>query len=128
MGRTLTPEQEIQQLKDTIREAHEILGDLQRTVKQAKLLVAGLLEHIKATVDKEMAQLSNHVQVANNDAAARLNQEVHEARREIMRQLSLTEMVLDPDTSSVHFKWPEWHFDDQIPLPYPNLPAKDHTQ
>lgn len=127
MGRTLTPEQEAARLTEIIREAHGVIRDLRVTVKLAQALIKNLLIDIQKTVDREMGQLANHIQAENNEAAARLNREVKDAKEAIIRQLMITEMRLDPETETFTFHFPNEIFQDQIPMPHPEYLPEEKT-
>lgn len=119
MPRTLTTEQEIQLLKDTIRQGHELLQALNDAIKQARKLQPDLVDRFEQTHHQEIAQLSNLFTTESNRLSADLNRQVNEAREMIMNYLMSGEARFDRTTETVTIKWSAARFDDQVPLPYP---------
>jgi len=124
MGKTLTPEQEAEQLRAIIREAHEVLGDLRRTIKEASTLVTRMISGFEQLHAREMAQLSNHLQAEANRAAAQLEEEVQTAQQYILKRLTAADLTLDLHEGVAVLHFPAGMFDDQIPAPYPADPSE----
>lgn len=127
MGKTLTPEQELEQLRALIREAHETIKDLRLTIREARQLVTELLDDFHSIADTEIKDLANWLQRENNRYATELNASVDKARSEITRQLTTTKLILDPVGNHFEVQFKPGHFDDQVPLPHPDQPVKDIT-
>ena len=127
MGRTLTPDQEIQQLKALIREAHEVLNDLNRAMKEAKRLTPSLIAEFEMVHEREIRQVSNHLAAESNRIATVLNTHVEIARTAIMEQLTISELLYDHVNGDLRLRWKGTAFDDQQPPPYPDTPPKEET-
>lgn len=125
MGRKLTASEETQLLIDTVREAHEVLQALYAAIRDARNLAPSLVADFDQLHHREMAQLTNHLQSEHNRAAAELNQAVKEARTQIVDWLTVAELVLDPETGSLHFLFPHGMFQEDVPLQFPEYTTKE---
>lgn len=127
MGKTPTPEQELEQLRELIHEAHGVIGDLRRELREARKLTARYQASFEVTANDEIRRLANWIQTELNRHAVSLNADVDKARAEITRQLTTTKLILDPvgDRFEVQFK--SGQFAENDPLPYPDHPVKDIT-
>lgn len=125
MGRTLTPAEELQQLRDTIREAHEVLKDLRGQIRQAREMVRELISDFEHTADSEIKQMANWIQEEMNRHAASLNTDVTNARQEIVKQLAATYLEYEPDTGRIKLLFKAGSFDDQVPPPHPDYPTME---
>lgn len=119
MGRPLTPAEEIEQLREATRLAHEVLGDLRRETRAAARLAPELVEKFNETHRAEIEQLSNHITAEQNRHAAVLNAEVATARQWMLEQIAASELQLDAAGDTVRLMFPGFRFDDHQPLPYP---------
>jgi hypothetical protein len=128
MGRTLTPQQEISQLRDLIREAHEVLKDLRGALREARAAASDMVTRFDLIATREIQQLGNHLQQCNNQAAADLNAEVQAARVELTRQLAMSHLERDNSTDTWRVIFQAGRFDDQIPLPHPQLLPKEQPR
>lgn len=120
MGRKPTPSEEVQQLRQATREAHEATQALNAALKEAGLLAPRLVADFEATHRREISQLSNFFTEESNRAAADLNAAVEQARTMIANEIMAGEAVFDRDTMTVSIKWGGMAFDSQVPLPFPN--------
>src|SRR6266852_6598293 len=128
MGKRLTTNEETQLLRDTIRQAHEATQAPRAAIKEANALSPALVEKFNDLHKREMHQLSNHINAESNRAAAELNIAVEAARQEVIPQLMLADLVLDPDAGVVRVLFNGGRFDDQQPVPYPNHQPPGDTQ
>lgn len=128
MGRKPDLTAEEQRLRDTIRIAHEAIQELRAAIREARALEPRLVEQFEATHHREIQQLSNYFQTEMNRQSAELNTAVRAARVEITDQLAMAELVIDRDTKQARLLFSGSKFDDQIPLPYPELAPKETDQ
>jgi hypothetical protein len=128
MGKQLTPEQETEILKQTIREAHEAIKDLANLVRQAQAFTRHLLTDYQDYHDREMKQLANALTVEYNQVSHDLNISIDHAKQMIMKQIMSGEAVFDAATSTVAIRWGLGAFDENVPLPYPDALPKETTQ
>lgn len=125
MGRRLTASEETQLLQQTIREAHEATQALNQAIKEANLLATRLVDDFQAIHDREIKSLGNTLQIEMNQQSADLNQAVTKAREMVLQQMSATELRYDKTTNTVRLLFPEWKFDDHVPIPYPEIVPKE---
>lgn len=128
MGKPLSASEETALLKDTVRQAHEVLKDLRAAIREARALAPELVAGYEATHHREIKQLSNFFQSEMNRQSAELNTAVRAARIEITDQLAMAELVIDRDTKQARLLFSGRKFDDQIPLPYPEVTTKETDQ
>lgn len=95
MGRKLTPSEEAHELRLIIRDAHEATKALHQAIRLAIRLEPDLVAEFQAIHNREIRQLETALQAEMNQASALLNQAVADARIEILRQLTLSEIVID---------------------------------
>lgn len=112
-------------LRDTITQAHQAIKDLRQAIKAANALTPTLTAQFEQHHNHELEQLSNRMQVISNHAATQLNAEVTHARREIMRQLSISKLTYNADDDTLSITWQGTQFDDQIPAPYESNTAQE---
>ena len=127
MAKPLTPQQEIDQLRALIIEAHEVLQDLRYEQRKAAKLTKDLIADLEATANREIQQFANWLQQENNRYATELNNDVDRARTEIVRQLTTSKLILDPVGDHFEVQFHHGRFDDQLPPPHPDQPVKDIT-
>lgn len=125
MGKRLTANEETTLLLRVIREAHEATQALNQAIRDATALEPKLVAEFEKIANREIRRLSNHLQAAMNQASAELNTAVAEARGEIIRQLTLAEIIYDRDSGSLKVVFQGGTFDTRMPLPYSHQPAKD---
>ena len=94
-------------------------------IKEAKELKATLVPDFERIHATEIAQLSNFFTTEANRHATELNADILRARRMIEEQIMAGEAVFDRRSETVVIRWTGPAFDDQQPLPYPHLPAKE---
>lgn len=128
MGKPLTASEETALLKDTVRQAHEVLKDLKNAIRQADRLADRLVADFEAIHHREIKQLSNYFVEESNRAAADLNAAVENARLMIKDQIMTGEAVFDRNTATVSISFGSGAFDDQVPPPYPHLAVKETDQ
>lgn len=128
MGHRLTPEQEVQQLRQATREAHEAMQGLADAIREANLLAPRLVADFEATHAREIKQLSNYFTQESNKASADLNAAIEQARTMIVNQIMAGEAVFDADTRTVAIRFGEGSFDSQVPLPFPSEKTWKETQ
>lgn len=127
MGRRPTPSEEEQRLRQATREAHEAIQGLNDAIREARQLTATLVADYQAAHNREIAQLSNALQIEHNQAARQLNQTVEQARIMIRDQIMAGRAVFDVTTQTVTISWGAGAFSENEPLPYPHLPARENT-
>lgn len=125
MGRQPTPSEEVQLLRQATREAHEAIQDLRTAIREARALAPALVDDFQATADTETQQLANHLQTEMNHQAAELNAAVDRARTQIVEQLRASELVFDETSGRIKIMFGGGRYDDNCPLPYPDLPPKE---
>jgi F0F1-type ATP synthase membrane subunit b/b' len=128
MGRKPELSAEEQRLKDLIRQAHEAVQALRDAIRDALALAPVLIAEFEAHHHNEMAMLSNHMTAEGNRAAADLNAAVDAGRTEILRQLAVTEAVLDKEGNTVRLLFNSGRFNDQVPPPFPNHQTQEKQQ
>lgn len=128
MGHTLTPSEEAQQLRQATREAHEAMQGLSDLLRQVKQLHPTLVADFEAVHDREIKLLSNFLNEESNRLAADLNRHVDAAKQMISDQIMAGEAVFDRDTATVRIRFGSTKFDDQTPLPYPEVTPKETKQ
>lgn len=126
MGRTLTPAEETELLRDTIRAAHETIKDLRKAIREAALLSDHLIARFETTANNQIRQLANWIQAEMNRHAASLNTDVAGARQEIVNQLAATYLEYDQDTGRIKLLFPAGAFDENVPLPHPDHPTMEN--
>ena len=128
MGHRPSASEEVQQLRQATREAHEAMQDLLAAIRQARALEPGLVAQFEAVHQREIQQLSNFFTEESNRQSANLNHAVEQARKIITDQLMSGEAVLDRHTSKVTIRFGPGKFDDAVPPPYPQAPKKEGHQ
>ena len=126
MGHRLTPDQEIQALRDATREAHETLQGLYDAIRAANALAPALVASFEATHDRESKLISNHIAAESNRVARVLNDQIVTSKKMIMNEIMAGVLVLDPHTGTVRLRLGAVKFDDQQPLPYPDTTTKEN--
>ena len=127
MGHRLTPEQEVQQLRQATREAHEAMQGLNAAIREARSLEPIVVAHFEEVHRREIEQLSNYFTEESNRHAAALNADVERAREMINQQIMSGKAVFDRHTSTVTITWGPGAFDANAPLPYPHVAQKEDT-
>lgn len=127
MGHKPTPAEEIELLRETIRDAHAAIKDLRAEIRRADRLAPQLVEAFEQLHEREIEQLSNHMTAEANRQSALLNESVSQARQWILQQLTAQELVLDPANGVVLLNFPNRPLDDDVPLPYPQHQTKEDT-
>lgn len=125
MGQRLTPEQEAQRLRQATREAHEAMQGLKDLLRQAKDLAANLTTDYQAYHDRELKELANALAIEHNQVARDLNESIETARRLITEQIMAGEATFDAVTSTVVIRFGNGAFDQNVPLPYPEIASKE---
>lgn len=128
MGRQPTPSEEVQQLRQATREAHEAAQELRAAIREAKALEPGLVAQFEAVHQREIRQLSNYFTEESNQQSANLNAAVERAREIITNQIMSGEATIDRHTSMITIRFGPGKFDDQVPPPYPQVTPKESTQ
>ena len=128
MGRQPTPSEEVQQLRQATREAHEAAQELRAAIREARALEPGLIAQFEAIHQREVQQLSNHFNEESNRHAAQLNADIERAKDMIMNDIMSGELVLSADKREVRLKLGAYRFDDQQPPPYPRVTKKEDHQ
>lgn len=128
MGRKLTASEETRLLQDTIRQGHELLAGLRTALREAGQLAPDLVDAFERHHQREMQQLSDHLNREGNRMAAELNASVHTARQEIIRQLAFAELIIDPKSDTVKIKFSADRFDDQVPPPRTTINPRETSK
>ena len=128
MGHRPTASEEVQQLRQATREAHEAAQELRAAIREARALEPGLIAQFEAIHQREVRQLSNHFNEESNRHAAALNAEVEHAKDMIMNDIMSGELVLSADKREVRLKLGNRRFDDRQPPPYPQVTPKESNQ
>ena len=128
MGHRLSPGEEVQQLRQATREAHEAAQALHAAIREARALEPGLIAQFEAIHQREIQQLSNHFNEESNRHAAALNADVERAKDMIMNDIMSGELVLSADKREVRLRLGNRRFDDQVPPPYPQVAKKEGHQ
>jgi len=128
VGKPLSASEETALLKDTVRQAHEVLKDLRAAIREARALEPALVAEFEATHHREIKILSNYFVEESNSKAAELNAAVENARLMIKDQIMAGEAVFDRNTSTVKISFGAGAFNDQVPPPYPHLAVKETDQ
>ncbi len=128
MGRKLSPQEEAVVLSDLIRQAHEAMQGLRDVIRTADAITPNLVAQYEASHHREIKQLSNHLFEQSNRVAADLNTQIEQARVMITDQIMAGEAIFDRHTSTVIIKFGPGAFDDQQPLPYPEVTPKERDQ
>lgn len=124
MGRQPTPSEEVQQLRQATREAHEAAQELKAAIREARALAPGLVREFETIHRHEIEQLSNYFTEESNRQSAQLNSAVEHARNIITNQIMSGEAILDSDHRKITIKFGAGKFDDNAPLPYPHVAPK----
>lgn len=114
------------ELRELIREAHGATKDLRGAIREARDYANGLISLVDAAADAartaafhageaQMAELGAHLQRQMNQAAADLNRAVDEARRHIVKQLTLTRLLQGEDGGIVA-EFASNQFDAEVPV------------
>lgn len=127
MGKPPTPDQEAQALRALVTEAHGVIKDLRGCLREARALILRLLDGFQETANNEIRQLANFLQSEQNRHAADLNASVAVARKELMDQLTMSELAYNEQTGRWAIIFKSGCFDDEAPPPYPDQPVKDIT-
>lgn len=128
MGKPLTPEQEIEQLRALVQEAHGVIKDLRGALREARKIAADMVAAFEKTANDEIMQFSNWMASESNRQAASLNEAVEVARTEITRQLTTTKLILDPVGDHFEVQFSNGMFLDDQPAPYPGHPTLEVPQ
>lgn len=127
MGRQPTPSEEVQQLRQATREAHEAAQALKAAIREARALEPGLIAQFEAVHQREIAQVSNFLTEEQNRHAASLNAHVERAKAMIMNDIMSGELVLSADKREVRLQLGGGRFDEHHPTPHPRVaPKEDH--
>lgn len=127
MGHRITPSEEAQQLRQATREAHEAAQQLKDLLKQVRQLAADLERSYQEYHDRELKELANALAIEHRQISADLNTSIKQARIMISNQIMAGEAVFDRATSTVTISWGGGRFDDNVPLPYPEVtPERNH--
>lgn len=105
MGRTRSTNEETRILQDTVRAAHEATKDLNAAIKVALALAPTLISEFEAVHQRETKLLVAFLEKQADDLASTLNIDVTNAREEILRQLSISEMVVDKETGALRIRF-----------------------
>lgn len=127
MGHRLTASQEVQQLRQATREAHEATQALHDAIKEARALAPALVADFERVHATEIRQLSNHITQESNRASAELNAAVDQAKEMIFNRIMAGELVLDWASNVVKLRLGDWRFDEHVPPPYPQQPPRKDT-
>lgn len=119
MGKQPSPADEIRQLKDTIRQGHELLQALTAAIREARKLEPDLTARFEQHANREIHDLSNQLQQQANQRSAELNERIAIARDHVIHALQVRGLAYDPDSGQVTIAFNGSRFDDQVPMPYP---------
>lgn len=125
MGHRTTPTEEEQRLRQATREAHEAMAGLRDLLREARALSATLTRDYQAYHDQEIKALANALAIEQNQVSADLNASIEKARIMIRDQIMAGEAVFDRETSTVRISFGPGKFDDNQPLPYPEVTPKE---
>jgi|SRR5690348_5646743 len=128
MGHRLTASEEVQQLRQATREAHEAAQALHQAIREARNLEPTLVAEFEQVHKREMALLSNHLTEESNRAADRLNTDVNRAKDTIFNQIMSGELVLNAADGTVRLRLGNARFDATQPPPYPGVTRKEENQ
>lgn len=128
MGRQPTPSEEVQQLRQATREAHEAAQGLRAAIREARALEPGLVAQFEAVHQREVQLLSNYFTEESNRQSANLNAAVEQAREIITNQIMSGEATIDRRAGTITIRFGPGKFDDQVPPPYPQVTKKESTQ
>lgn len=128
MGRQPTPSEEVQQLRQATREAHEAAQALKAAIREARALEPGLIAQFEAVHQREIRLLSNYFIEESNRSSADLNAAVEQARETITNQLMSGEATIDRHAGKITIRFGPGKFDDQVPPPYPQVTKKESPQ
>lgn len=128
MGHRLSASEEVQQLRQATREAHEAMQGLRDLLRQARDLAANLTADYQAYHDRELKELANALNIEHNQASRDLNASIETARNMIANQIMAGKAVFDAKTSTVVISWGTSAFDDHVPPPYPDLTPREKHQ
>ena len=128
MGHRPTASEEVQQLRQATREAHEAAQELRAAIREAKALEPGLVAQFEAVHQREIQQLSNYFNEESNRHAAQLNADVERAKDMIMNDIMSGELVLNADKNEVRLRLGGHRFDEHQPPPYPRVTKKEGHQ
>lgn len=126
MGHRLTASEEVQQLRQATREAHEAAQELKAAIREAKALESGLIAQFEAIHRREIELLSNHFTEESNRHAAALNADIKRAKDMIMNDIMSGELVLSADKREVRLKLGNYRFDEHQPIPYPQVTKEEN--
>jgi hypothetical protein len=122
VGRTLTPAEQAEQLRDLIRQAHEAVKDLRAELRRADQLAPELVKRFEEVHDRETDQLVSHLTDTAVTVTDQMRAAVEEARGWMLDQLCARELVLDPVNNVVKLMFP--HVDLQAgevtKIPHPS--------
>lgn len=125
MNRRATLTEEEQRLRQATREAHEAMAGLRDLLRQTRTLAATLTRDYQAYHDQELKSLANALVIEHNQVSADLNDSIEQARIMIRDQIMAGEAVFDRETSTVRISFGPGKFDDNQPLPYPEVTPKE---
>lgn len=128
MGKHVPPGQEVAVIREWIAEARRAAGELYAAIKEAKELKATLVTDFERIHAEEIMQLSNFLADEANRHAAAINADIEAAQAMIREQIMAGEAVFDRNTMTVTIKFGGGRFDDQQPLPYPEVAPKETQQ
>ena len=128
MGHRPSASEEVQQLRQATREAHEAAQQLKAVIREARALEPALVAQFEDIHRREIQQLSNYFTEESNRSCASLNHAVEQAREIITDQIMSGEAVFDPRACKVTIRFGPGKFDDAVPPPYPQAPKKESHQ
>lgn len=128
MGHRLSASEEVQQLRQATREAHEAMQGLRDLLREARDLAANLTADYQAYHDRELKELANALNIEHNQVSRDLNASIETARRMICEQIMAGKAVFDRNTSTVSISWGIGAFDDHVPPPFPDQAPKEKHQ
>ena len=120
MGRKPDLTAEEQQLKAATREAHEAIQELKDLIKQVKALTPDLVHDFEHRINTEIMKMSNHVTAEANRVSKQINDSLPEWRAQIVRLLSVSELVLDSAGHVTKLVMDTSSLDANVPMPYPS--------
>lgn len=124
-----TAREDLEELRELIREAHGATRDLAQLLRQYRRAVADGAELAQKTahdvVQHELKRFGNHMQNQMNKAAADLNAGIQRAQHHVISCLTMAELELDHETDRLKVIFRGAPFDATVPAPYPDAESND---
>ena len=109
---------ELAELRELVRDAHGAIKDLGRLLDEYRRIARDAANDARARAQQaaaaELADFAEHLQREANRMSAQLNRAVHEAQRNVVRQLEVADMG-ETKEGRLWVRFKGAPFDDQVP-------------